>query len=188
MENSFSENDLILVLIIIIGFLLAALIYLGFKLTLFKRNKKRESNRRLANLREYLEEFDPDEVLENCFFHPNDSSIGTCCICHKSLCKKCWREADDLSFCPEHLKLYMATEWEILTEVRTTPETTEESLELYRFKKEIWEKEEKPSFVITHYQIDCGEDHIESLIKYYIPKKDWEHLKIKFEKKVKPTE
>jgi len=107
-----------------------------------------------------------------CTNHPDTHSVGICMICQKSFCEKCLCDHDRLNFCKDHLKLYLENEWQQVETIKTEPNRPEEALILYDFKNLIWNKENKPSYVVTHYKINFENDFIESFVTLYVKKQD----------------
>ena len=107
-----------------------------------------------------------------CTNHPDTHSVGICMICQKSFCAKCLCDHDRLNFCHDHLKLYLENEWQQLETILTEPNKPEKAMILYDFKKIIWDKENKPSYVVTHYKINFQGDYIESFVSLYVKKQD----------------
>ncbi len=100
-----------------------------------------------------------------CENHPDIPSVGTCLICEDVFCEQCLIEHDGLYFCKEHFKIFANNKWKQITDVKTTPDTPEEGLYIYNFKRHLWNDRKVPSFVLTHYKINIEEDFIESFIQ-----------------------
>ena len=108
-----------------------------------------------------------ESILEKfyCENHPDIPSVGGCLICEDVFCEKCLIEHESLYFCKEHFKTFANNKWKQVTDTRTTPNTPEDGLYIYHFKRHIWKVQNIPSFVLTHYKINIEEDYIESFIQ-----------------------
>lgn len=111
-----------------------------------------------------------------CENHPDSPSTGSCLICEEVFCEKCLIEHDSLYFCKEHFKTFANNRWMQITDVKTTPNTPDDGLFIYHFKRQIWREHETPSFVLTHYKINIEEDFIESFIQLNVIERDAEKL------------
>ena len=117
-----------------------------------------------------------------CTNHPETASAGSCLICEEVFCEKCLIEHDSLYFCKEHFKIFANNKWRQITDVKTTPNTPDDGLFIYHFKRQIWREKEVPSFVLTHYKINIEEDYIESYIQLNVLENDAERLSNEIEK------
>jgi hypothetical protein len=120
-----------------------------------------------------------EERVEEKYFcenHPAVPSAGACLICEEVFCEKCLIEHDGLYFCKEHFKTFTSNKWKQITDTRTTPNTPEDGLYIYHFKRNLWKERSAPSFVLTHYKINIEEDFIESFIQLNVLEKDAEFL------------
>ncbi|MBC7713830.1 MAG: hypothetical protein H7177_10855 [Rhizobacter sp.] len=126
-----------------------------------------------------------DETVVEKFFcenHPDTPSVGACLICEDVFCEKCLIEHDSLYFCKEHFRVFANNKWKQITDVKTTPNTPDDGLFIYHFKRHIWRDNETPSFVLTHYKINIEEDFIESFIQLNVIEKDADRLSDEIEK------
>lgn len=112
----------------------------------------------------------------SCAYHPKAIAMATCSICQRPICQKCFREADDVHFCSEHLRTYLDNEWEVLSQVRSSVQEPEDGLLVYEFKTSLWNSDMTPTFLVTHYQIDVHGDHIETHTKLFVREQDLEEL------------
>jgi hypothetical protein len=122
----------------------------------------------------------PNSELEEsnfCKIHPKEHSMGSCLMCEGDFCEDCLIEHDSLYFCKEHFKIFANNQWEKISDVLTTAETPEASFPIYKFKRNLWENEGRPSFVVTHYKINVSSDHIESYVQLHVKKDDALELK-----------
>lgn len=115
-----------------------------------------------------------------CPNHPEDPGEVTCGICDKLYCQKCIKPFKSLHFCREHLPLVMNNEWHEIMTVKTSTQDPEHGVRIYDVKKEIFEKEELPSYVETHYKINVDKDHIETYLVVFALKDQLEKMKAKF--------
>lgn len=126
-----------------------------------------------------------EEVVTEKFYcenHPDIASVGACLICEDVFCEQCLIEHDSLYFCKEHFKTFANNKWKQITDVRTTPNTPEDGLYIYHFKRHIWKDQKIPSFVLTHYKINIEEDFIESFIQLNVVEDKAEELQSEIEK------
>ena len=138
------------------------------------------SNEKAAKIKNLSEEV----VFEKfyCENHPDIPSVGACLICEDVFCEKCLIEHDSLYFCKEHFKTFANNKWKQVTDTRTTPNTPEDGLYIYHFKRHIWKDQNIPSFVLTHYKINIEEDFIESFIQLNVVEDNAEKLLADIEK------
>ena len=126
-----------------------------------------------------------EEIVTEKYFcenHPDLPSSGACLICEEVFCEQCLIEHDGLYFCKEHFKTFANNKWKQITDVRTTPNTPEDGLYIYHFKRHIWRDQKVPSFVLTHYKINIEEDFIESFIQLNVVEEKAEDLLADIEK------
>lgn len=99
-----------------------------------------------------------------CPNHPEEPGEVTCGICGKLFCPVCVKPFKSLHFCREHLPLIMNSTWEEVLTVKTTTEDPEQGVRVYDTKKRIFEEENLPTYVETHYKINIDQDHIETYL------------------------
>ena len=87
-----------------------------------------------------------------------------------------------MHFCKEHFRIFANSKWHQITDVRTTPDTPEEGLFVYNFKRDIWKDKNIPTFVMTHYKINIDNDFIESFVQLNVREEDVEKLTKEIEK------
>lgn len=133
-----------------------------------------------AKIRKLAEE----TVVEKyyCENHPDVPSTGACLICEDVFCEQCLIEHEGLYFCKEHFKIFASNKWKQITDVKTTPNTPEDGLYIYHFKRHLWKDKKIPSFVLTHYKINIEEDFIESFIQLNVVEEKAEELLADIEK------
>lgn len=100
-----------------------------------------------------------------CENHHETLSTTACLICENVFCEQCVVDHEGLYFCKEHFKIFASNKWKQITDIRTTPNTPNDGLYIYHFKRHIWKDQKIPSFVLTHYKINIEEDFIESFIQ-----------------------
>ena len=115
-----------------------------------------------------------------CPNHPEEPGEITCGICDKLFCPNCIKPFKSLHFCREHLPLVMNSEWEEVMTVKTSTQDPEHGVRVYDMKKEIFEKEDLPTYVETHYKINIDKDHIETYLVVFAMKDQLEKIKAKF--------
>jgi hypothetical protein len=126
-----------------------------------------------------------EENVEEKFYcenHPDQPSVAGCLICEDVFCEKCVIEHDGMHFCKEHFKIFANNKWKQITDVKTTPDTPEDGLFIYRFKRKIWREDKTPSFVLTHYKINLESDIIESFIQLNVRDVDAVELALEIKK------
>lgn len=119
-----------------------------------------------------------EKVVEKyyCENHPDIPSVGSCLICEDVFCENCLIEHDGLYFCKEHFRTFANNKWKQITDVMTTPNTPEDGLYIYHYKRHIWKDKKIPSFVLTHYKINIEQDFIESFIQLNVVEEKAEEL------------
>lgn len=126
----------------------------------------------------------PEIIVEKfqCHNHPDKESVGSCLICEDVFCENCLIEHESMHFCREHFRIFANSKWKQITDVRTTPDTPEDGLFIYSFKKDMWKEKNLPTFVMTHYKINIDNDYIESFIQLNVREEDAESLTLELEK------
>lgn len=117
-----------------------------------------------------------------CENHPNTSSVGACIICEDVFCEQCLINHGKLVFCKEHVEIFTKNKWKQITNERTTPDTPEDGLYIYQFKRHLWRNKQIPSFVQTHYEINIEENIIESFIRLNVLEESEKELLVAIEK------
>lgn len=103
-------------------------------------------------------------VEATCANHPNEPSEGACAICSKYFCESCLKSHGTLTFCREHLNVFLSSDWGEAYTVKSTPDDPEAGVKVVEWKNSVWEAEGTPTYVETHYKINVEGDHIESWI------------------------
>lgn len=166
--NQFLQNNLftlIVFLLLIILLLIGVLSFVVIKL-LTQKNTPTE--------KPIISESKNTPVIEKyvCHNHKDQPTIGACLICEDVFCENCLIEHDGMFFCRDHFKTYAANRWIQITDLKTTPNTPEEGMHIYEYKRLQWNKKNIPSFVLTHYKINVEEDLIESYIQLHVRVED----------------
>lgn len=175
-----------LFLLVIIMGLLTALIY---RLIKQNPNTTQSQNPPLKTGSEYhpaiferikdLEKVKPRRSDLFCPNHTDEPGEVTCAICDKLFCKACIKPFKTLHFCKEHLPLVMRFDWDEVITLKTSTTDPEEGVRLYDVKKELFEKENIPTYIETHYKINVDQDYIETYLVLFSIKDKIQELKKK---------
>lgn len=128
-----------------------------------------------------LEKLKPKRADLFCPNHSEEPGETMCAICDKIYCKACIKPFKSLHFCKEHLPLIMRYDWEEVVTVKTSTHDPEQGVRLYDVKKEIFEKDNIPTYVETHYKINVDQDYIETYLVVFGQKEELLKVKNKFE-------
>ncbi len=110
----------------------------------------------------------PDLFCPN---HSEEPGEVTCAICERFFCIACIKPYKTLHFCKEHIPLVMRYDWEEVLTVKTSTHDAEGGVRLYAAKKKLFEEQDIPTYVETHYKINVDQDYIETyLVVFAIPK------------------
>lgn len=155
-------------LVIILG-VLAFLIY-----KLFQQKFPKQENDSQASASKYhpaalerikeLEKLKPRRAELFCPNHPDEPGETMCAICDKLFCKACIKPFKSMHFCKEHLPLIMRHDWDEVLTLKTSTHDPEQGVRLYDVKKELFQKDEIPTYVETHYKINVDQDYIETYL------------------------
>lgn len=99
-----------------------------------------------------------------CPNHSEEPGETMCAICDKIYCKACIKPFKSLHFCKEHLPLIMRHDWDEVLTLKTSTQDPEQGVHLYDIKKELFEKEDLPTYIETHYKINVDHDYIETYL------------------------
>jgi hypothetical protein len=188
--NQFLQNNLIAIvvfLLMLIFILMGAMIFILFKLLIKPKNEVVVQvpleNPVLKVSPEKLQLIE-ELVVEKyyCIHHKEAPSVGSCLICEEVFCVDCLVDHESMHFCKEHFRTYANYKWKQITDTRTTPDTPEEGLYIYNFKRDLWLNKNIPSFVMTHYKINIENDYIESFIQLNVREDDVDKLILELEK------
>ena len=189
--NNFLQTDfiaIIIFLLMVIFLIMGGVILLLFKMLTSAKNQP-------SDLAPPLEKptlrpvFDKTKIAEEsivekyyCVHHKDSPSVGSCLICEEVYCADCLVDHESMHFCKEHFRTYANYKWTQITDTRTTPDTPEDGLYIYSFKRDIWLNRNIPSFVMTHYKINIENDYIESFIQLNVREEDVSKLTFELEK------
>ena len=127
-----------------------------------------------------LEKVKPKRADLFCPNHSEEPGETMCSICDKIYCKACIKPFKSLYFCKEHIPMIMRYDWDEVLTIKTSTADPEQGVRLYDVKKEIFEKEDIPTYVETHYKINVDQDYIETYLVLYAQKETIPTVKEKF--------
>lgn len=116
-----------------------------------------------------------------CPNHPDEPGEVTCGICDRLFCQACIKPFKSLHFCREHLPLVMNHQWEEVMTVKTSTQDPEHGVRIYETKKKIFESDDLPTYVETHYKINVDQDSIETYLVIFAISEQLEKIKEKFQ-------
>ena len=119
-----------------------------------------------------IEKLKPKRSELFCPNHPEEPGETMCAICDKIYCKACIKSFKTLHYCKEHLPLVMRYDWDEVLTLKTSTQDPEQGVRLYDVKKEIFEKQNIPTYVETHYKINVDQDYIETYLVMYAQKEE----------------
>jgi hypothetical protein len=131
-----------------------------------------------------LEKVKPKRADLFCPNHTEEPGETMCAICDKLYCKSCIKPFKSLHFCKEHLPLIMRHDWDEVITIKTSTHDPEQGVRLYDVKKEIFENDDLPTYVETHYKINVDQDYIETYLVLYAQKELIELVREKIQDKV----
>lgn len=190
MNNFLNENlfAIVLFLLLIILLLIALIALVLVKLLLTSKNENTPAPVVLpataTGPSALIKKLSDEAVVEKfyCQNHSEIPSAGSCLICEDVFCEKCLIEHENMYFCKEHFKIFVNNKWKQITDVKTTPNTPDDGLFIYHFKRHIWKEKQVPSFVLTHYKINIEEDFIESFIQLNVVEEEADSLALDIER------
>lgn len=195
--STFLQDNLYAIILFLLFIILLLIALIGMVLIKLLLNNKNENPAKAAQIEKerpvlvpvvetkaQIKKLSEETVVEKyyCENHPDIPSVGSCLICEDVFCEQCLIEHDGLYFCKEHFRTFANNKWKQITDVRTTPNTPEDGLYIYHFKRHIWHDKKIPSFVLTHYKINIEEDYIESFIQLNVVEDKAEELQDEIEK------
>jgi len=155
-------------LVLILG-VLVFLIYKMFKNQLTPKDGLEYHPEVLKRMKE-AKKIKPKRTDLFCPNHQDEPGEVTCGICDKLFCKSCAKAYKNLHFCSEHLPLITNNEWNEVVTIKTSTQDPEEGVRLYGLKKKMFEEDEIPSYIETHYKINVDHDFIETyLVLFALP-------------------
>ncbi len=173
-----NNNLTLLIIIILFAIIISLIALLAYLLIRILRQQQETSlthNEKKCD--PISQEKGPQPLYGRCINHHETQAAGLCNICEKAFCENCLHTHETLNFCSDHYPLFLNTQWQEIISVHTTPQMPEKGTFLYTFKKDIWEKENIPTYLLTHYKINPATDEIESIITLYGDKKIISDLK-----------
>lgn len=126
-----------------------------------------------------LEQAKPRRADLFCPNHTEEPGEVPCAICDKIFCKACIKPFKTMHFCKEHLPLIMRHDWDEVLTLKTSTQNPEEGVRLFDVKKNLFENEDLPTYVETHYKINVDQDHIETYLVLFGMKEKIDTLKEK---------
>ena len=166
-----------LILLLVIVGLLAVLIYRLTKQNLHQlpTDSKASDASQAAYHPDILQRFKEAEKLKAknraelfCPNHPEEPGEVTCAICDHLFCRHCIKPFKSLHFCKEHLPLLMNKEWVEVITVKTSTHDPEEGVRLYDVKKTLFQEDNLPAYIETHYKINVDQDFIETYLVMFV--------------------
>lgn len=131
-----------------------------------------------------LEKIKPTRAHLFCPNHTEEPGETMCSICDKIYCRACIKPFKSLYFCKEHLPLIMRYDWDEVLTIKTSTQDPEQGVRLYDVKKEIFEQDDIPTYVETHYKINVDQDYIETYLVLFAQKESIGMVKEKFQAKL----
>ena len=137
----------------------------------------KDLNNSLKNVNATSPEKKIQNTVLNCSINSNLRANGICSICDRPFSEIHLRMNGSIVFCKDHYDLFLTSKWIALKTIKTTPDTPKEAIPLYEIKKDKWNIQNIPSFIITDYKINFEGDTIESYVSLYVIEKDAELFK-----------
>jgi hypothetical protein len=131
-----------------------------------------------------MEKLKPKRADLFCPNHSEEPGETVCAICDKLFCRSCIKPFKTMHFCKEHLPLIMKHDWDEVLTLKTSTQDPEQGVRLFDAKKEIFQNDEIPTYVETHYKINVDQDYIETYLVLYAQKDSIEIIKEKFLSKI----
>ena len=131
-----------------------------------------------------LEKVKPKRAELFCPNHSEEPGETMCAICDKIFCKACIKPFKSLHLCKEHLPLIMRFDWDEVVTIKTSTQDPEQGVRLYDVKKEIFEEDDIPTYVETHYKINVDQDYIETYLVLFAQLELIERVREKIKDKV----
>ena len=133
-----------------------------------------------------LEKIKPKRAELFCPNHTEEPGETVCAICDKLYCRACIKPFKTMHFCKEHLPLIMRHDWDEVLTIKTSTHDPEQGVRLYDLKKDLFEKEDIPTYIETHYKINVDQDYIETYLVMYATKETLDSVKEKIQTKLNP--
>lgn len=188
MENT--ALILIVITLLLLVVILGLLSFMVFKLLKERNTSNSQTDPNLSSKPDYhpeilarmkeVEKFKKKKSELFCPNHPDEPGETHCAICDRLFCRSCISPFKTMHLCKEHLPLLMRHDWvEVLT-LKTSTHDPEDGVKLYDQKKKIFETEDLPTYVETHYKINVAEDYVETFLVVFSIKDQLERAKEKF--------
>lgn len=116
-----------------------------------------------------------------CANHPDEPGEVNCAVCDTLYCTACIKPFKSMHLCKEHLALVMRHEWDEVLTLKTSTTDPEQGVKLYDVKKDLFLKEEIPTYIETHYKINVDQDFIETYLVLYGIRERVSELKTKLQ-------
>lgn len=177
----------LLLLVLIVG-LLTILIFKMFRQTKKESTgetpapdiSKAEFHPAIVERLKEIEKLKPKRADLFCPNHSEEPGETMCAICDRIFCKACIKPFKNLYFCKEHIPLIMRFDWVEVVTIKTSTHDPEQGVRLYDVKKEIFQKENLPTYVETHYKINVDQDYIETYLVVYAQQEEIDKAKKSF--------
>lgn len=184
MNQFIQDNSIAIIglLVFIIFLLMGVMIFILYKMLMSQKQEVQMPLMETEKPKFYLKK--PEHIVEkfHCHNHADQVSVGSCLICEDVFCENCLVEHESMHFCRDHFRIFANSKWRQITDVRTTPDTPEEGLFVYNFKRDIWKDKSIPAFVMTHYKINIDNDFIESFVQLNVREEDVAVLTLEIER------
>jgi hypothetical protein len=125
-----------------------------------------------------MDKLRPKKADIYCVNHSEEPGEATCAICEKIFCKACIKPFKTLHFCREHISIIMRNEWIEVFTLKTSTQEPEDGVILYAEKKKLFEEEDIPTYIETHYKINVDHDFIETYLVVFAMKEHKAAVKI----------
>jgi len=131
-----------------------------------------------------MEKLKPKRADLFCPNHSEEPGETVCAICDRLFCRSCIKPFKTMHFCKEHLPLIMKHDWDEVLTLKTSTQDPEQGVRLFDAKKDIFQNEDIPTYVETHYKINVDQDYIETYLVLYAQKESIEIIREKFLTKI----
>lgn len=185
-------DNLTVILLVVTNILIVLILglFAFFIYRLLKQQNQSKNTQSSEEAHQYhpavLERFKEAEKLKkkrpalNCPNHADEPGETNCAICDRHFCRACIKPFKTLHYCKEHISLLMRHDWEEVMTVKTSTTDPEHGVRLYDRKKEVFERDELPTYVETHYKINVDQDYIETYLVLFGIKEQLSEVKQKF--------
>ena len=115
----------------------------------------------------------------NCITHKESRATGSCQICDLTYCGECMENYRNILLCSKHHQLAQKANWISIKTVKLSSLDPKEGISLQEIKETLWQQENLPAYIITHYRINIEKDLIESHMDLYVRREDKDLFKEK---------